>query len=31
MEKEELFEIFKIAVDKEHEAYEIYIRNRRKS
>lgn len=24
MKKEELFEIFKVAVDKEHEAYESY-------
>jgi rubrerythrin len=24
MEKKELFEIFKVAVDKEHEAYELY-------
>ncbi len=24
MEKEEFFEIFKIAVDKEHETYETY-------
>jgi len=26
MEQEKLFEIFKIAIDKEHEAYEFYTK-----